>query len=57
MDDPVVADSWLGLNSAIGQSLPPPWGTAGIAFLAGCGVFGEEARQFALRNLKPTVPQ
>jgi hypothetical protein len=57
MDDPVTADRWLGPSSAIGQMLPPPWGTAGVGFLAGCGCFGEEARQFVLHNLKPTVAQ
>jgi hypothetical protein len=57
MDDPATADRWLGPSSAISQMLPPPWGSAGMGFLAGCGVFGEEARQFAVRNLKPTVAQ
>jgi hypothetical protein len=37
--------------------MPAPWGTGGMGFLAACGVFGEVARQTALRGHKPTVPQ
>jgi hypothetical protein len=57
MDDLATADRWLGLNSAIGRTMPTPWATAGIGFLAACGVFGEELRQAILRDHKPVVPQ
>jgi hypothetical protein len=57
MDDSATADRWLGASSSIGQTMPAPWGTGGMGFLAACGVFGEEARQFAVRNFKPTVAQ
>jgi hypothetical protein len=57
MDDLTTADRWLGLTSAIGRTMPEPWATAGMGFLAACGVFGEEARQLALRGHQPTVTQ
>jgi hypothetical protein len=57
MDDPATAEHWFGATSAIGRSIPLPLATGGIGFLAACGVFGEVARQFAVRNFKPTVPQ
>jgi hypothetical protein len=57
MDDLATADRWLGLNSAIGRTMPAPWATAGMGFLAACGVFGEELRQEKLREQKPLVPQ
>jgi len=31
--------------------------SAGVGFLAACGVFGEEFRQTVLHNHKPTMPQ
>jgi hypothetical protein len=34
-----------------------PWATAGMGFLAACGVFGEELRQAILREQEPLVPQ
>jgi len=58
MDDPVVADRWVGTGE--GRLDPPlspedyPGPTAGVGFLAGCGVFGEAMRQEALRNVRPT---
>jgi hypothetical protein len=57
MDDPATADHWLGASSVIGRSMPAPWATGGMGFLAACGVFGEELRQAALRGHRPTVPQ
>ena len=57
MDDPAIADHWLGASSAIGRAWFSPMATSGMSFLAACGVFGEEARHFAVRNFKPTVPQ
>jgi hypothetical protein len=57
MNDIATADRWLGRTSAIGRTMPAPWATGGMGFLAACGVFGEVARQMALRGHKPTVPQ
>jgi hypothetical protein len=57
MNDPATADHWFGAGSAVGQTMPAPWGTGGMGFLAACGVFGEELRQAALRGHQPTVPQ
>lgn len=57
VNHPDIADHWFGASSAVGQTVPEPWGTGGMGLLAACGVFGEEARQFALRKFKPTVPQ
>jgi hypothetical protein len=57
MDDLATADRWLGLTSAIGQTMPTPWAIAGMGFLVACGVFGEELRQAIQRNHKQLVPQ
>jgi hypothetical protein len=56
VDDIETADRFLGLGSAIG-AFDPRFAGAGVGFLAACGVFGEEARQVALRSFKPTVQQ
>jgi hypothetical protein len=54
MDDCDEADRWLGASSAIGQSGLPS--TAGMALLAGCGVFGAEIKRQVLAGFSPTVP-
>jgi hypothetical protein len=57
MDDFATADRWRGFSSAIGRTMLEPWATAGMGFLAACGVFGEELRQAILREQEPLVPQ
>ena len=56
MDDIETADRLVGTQSAIiaaGVAAP----NHGLAFLAGCGVFGEEMRQFSLTGVTPTAKQ
>ena len=48
------ADRWLGPGSAIGQSGMPN-ATAGLSFLAACGVFGDEIKRQALAGFAPTA--
>ena len=59
MNDIATSDRWLGRTSAIGRSMSVlgPVAIGGMGFRAACGVFGEMARQMALRGHRPTVPQ
>ena len=59
MDDLIAAERYLGLSSPAGRLLAQlgNLGLNSFAFLAGCGVFGDEFRTAALRNLKPTTKQ
>jgi hypothetical protein len=54
MGDLETADGWLGAGSAIGQS-DLPHSTAGMGFLAACGVFGGEIKRQVLAGSPPTV--
>jgi hypothetical protein len=53
MNDPEVANRYLGTGSPMFGDMPELAGIA-MGFLAGCGAFGEAAKQMALRNCRPT---
>ena len=57
LDDIDEADRWFG--SCRGRRYPPLDGVmaSSLGFLAGCGVFGDEMRDKALRNIKKTSEQ
>jgi hypothetical protein len=61
LNDPAEADRWVGSGEGrLEASLDPermPYLTTGSGLLAICGVFGEQARQLALSNVKPTSKQ
>lgn len=53
MDDYDAADHWVGPSSIIGRS-GRAHATAGLGFLAGCGVFGDEIKRQTLAGSPPT---